>query len=335
MHVFKSGNTKTYFGPVHLLWIASVATWKLAQAALQAPTDVFHLGKPHPMNGVAALIARRVRGCRLFLDCDDSEATSNRFTGEWQRRGVGFFESYLPRACGAVTVNTRSTFERIRQLGLPTHRVVYVPNGVDRDRFAPVSEQTVEQLRAHLGLSQQRIVLYLGSLSLTSHAVDLLIDAFALVRKAAPDAILLLVGSGEDYDGLRAQTEALDLGAAVRFAGRVPPAEAPKYYALADVSVDPVKDDEASRGRCPLKIIESLAMGTPVVTGAVGDRAELLAQGGGIVVPAGDARHLAEALLSVLLDPAKARQLKVEALASRDRYYCDQLIRDFACVYDL
>jgi glycosyltransferase involved in cell wall biosynthesis len=76
-------------------------------------------------------------------------------------------------------------------------------------------------------------------------------------------------------------------------------------------------------------------MGTPVVTGAVGDRAELLAQGGGIVVPAGDARHLAEGLLSVLLDPAKARQLKVEALASRDRYYWDQLIQDFARVYDL
>jgi len=44
------------------------------------------------------------------------------------------------------------------------------------------------------------------------------------------------------------------------------------YYRLADVSVDPVNDTLADRGRCPLKIFESWQMGIPVVTSDVGDR---------------------------------------------------------------
>lgn len=333
MHVLKTGNTKTYFSPARLLWVASVATWRLARAALQVPTDVYHLGKPHPMNGMAALLPRFLWGKRLFLDCDDYEATSNRFAGEWQRRGVQLFEDHLPGVCNAVTVNTRFAFERIRRLGFPASRITYVPNGVDRTRFASVDEQAVERLRTQFQLHDRRIVLYLGSLSLTSHAVDLLIEAFGSVREAVPNATLLLVGGGEDYERLRTQAEAWGLRDVVRFVGRVPSAEAPTYYALADISVDPVRDDLASRGRCPLKIVESLATGTPVVTGDVGDRAEMLAQGGGVIVAAGDTHALTEGLLDLLLEPSRVERLRVEALAIRQLYYWDRLIQDFARAY--
>ena len=335
MHVLKTGNTKAYFSPARLLWVASVATWRLARAALQVPTDVYHLGKPHPMNGMAALLPRFLWGKRLFLDCDDYEATSNRFAGEWQRRGVQLFEDHLPGVCNAVTVNTRFAFERIRRLGFPASRITYVPNGVDRTRFASVDEQAVERLRTQFQLHDRRIVLYLGSLSLTSHAVDLLIEAFGSVREAVPNATLLLVGGGEDYERLRTQAEAWGLRDVVRFVGRVPSAEAPTYYALADISVDPVRDDLASRGRCPLKIVESLATGTPVVTGDVGDRAEMLAQGGGVIVAAGDTHALTEGLLDLLLEPSRVERLRVEALAIRQLYYWDRLIQDFARAYDV
>ncbi len=58
----------------------------------------------------------------------------------------------------------------------------------------------------------------------------------------------------------------------VIFTGRVKPDEMNVYYRLADVSVDPVNDTLADRGRCPLKIFESWQMGVPVVTSDVGDR---------------------------------------------------------------
>lgn len=334
MHVRKVGSSKFYFSPTRLVWIAALATCRLMRAALQMPTDVYHLGKPQPMNGLAVLLARLVRSKPVYLDCDDYEAASNRFEGNWQKRVVAFFEERLPMIAAGITVNTRFTLERLKGSGYPAERIVYVPNGVDRYRFSGVSGATVEALRRQLGLVDRKVVLYVGSLSLASHPVDLLLEAFAVVQQAEPRAILLLVGGGEDYGTLQRQVEALGLSDRVRFVGRVPPDQVPFYYLLADASVDPVRADPAARARSPLKVVESLASGTPVVTSDVGDRSAQLARGGGLLVPPGDPAALAEALMTILRDRALYTRLSAEALAVRERYYWDILVHDFVRIYD-
>lgn len=334
MHVRKVGNSKFYFSSPHLIRVAALATWQLMRAALQTPSDVYHLGKPHPMNGLAVLLPRAFRGKPVYIDCDDYEAASNRFSGNWQRRLVALFEDRLPAIATGITVNTRFTAERLTRLGYPSERIVYVSNGVDRTRFSNVSNAEVEDLRQRLGLAGQKIVLYVGSMSLANHAVDLLLEAFLSVRQAEPRATLVLVGRGEDYDVLRAQAVRLGMGGAVRFVGWVSPEETPPYYRLADVSVDPVRDDLAARARSPLKVVESLAVGTPVVTGDVGDRREILASGGGLLVPPGSATALAQSIVRALQDEIRSR-LSAEAMEVRDRYYWDVLVHKFATVYQV
>ena len=334
MHVRKIGNRKFYYTPMRLLWISALATWRLMRAALQTPTDVYHLGKPHPMNGLAVLLPRWLRSRPVYLDCDDYEAASNRFGRNWQRRVVTLFEDRLPTIATGITVNTHFTAERLMRLGYLPERIIYVPNGVDRDRFSNVSDAEVEGLRQRLGLAGQKVVLYAGSMSLANHAVDLLLEAFVSVRKAEPRATLVLVGRGEDYDGLRAQAVRLGVSDAVRFAGWVSPEKVPLYYGLANVSVDPVRDDLAARARCPLKVVESLVAGTPVVTGDVGDRREMLASGGGLLVPPGNATALAQSLVEVLEDEVHSR-LSAEAMEVRHQCYWDVLVHKFAMVYEI
>ena len=171
--------------------------------------------------------------------------------------------------------------------------------------------------------------------SLTSHAVDLLLRAFAITRRMAPEAVLLMVGGGEDYEQLQRASAALDLGNAVRFTGRVPPEEVPAYYRLAAVSVDPVYADPGAQARSPLKLFESLAVGTPVVTGDTGDRREILAGGGGLLVAPGDAEALAGGLARVLQDDTLQARLATEALLTSQQFYWDVLVRRFARVYEL
>lgn len=334
MHVRKVGNQKSYFNQVRLLYVVVLGTLQLARAALRVRGDAYHIGKPHPMNGLAGLIASRLRRKPLYLDCDDFEAASNLFRSKWQAGVVAFFERTLPRASEGTTTNTRFMAGKLLDLGIPHDRVVYVPNGVERSRFYPVRDDAVASIRDDLDIQARKVVLYLGSMSLTNHAVDLLLEAFATVLRNHQRAVLLMVGGGEDFDLLRRQAKALNLGGAVRFVGRVVPAMAPVYYRLADVSVDPVRDDLASRARSPLKVMESLVSATPVVTGDVGDRRQLFAAGGGLLVPPGDPTALAKAILEVLRDETLRDRLSAESRAVGERHYWDQLVFDFAKIYD-
>ncbi|MGD8968325.1 MAG: glycosyltransferase family 4 protein [Anaerolineae bacterium] len=334
MHVRKVGSHKTYFSSIHLLQVALLGSLKLARAALQAPADAYHVGKPHPMNSLAGLLASRLRGRPLYLDCDDYESASNRFGGTWQRWIVSLFENKMPQMSKRITTNTVFTVHRLSELGVPKDRIVYVPNGVERSRFSHILDDDVEKLRGQLNLAGKKTILYLGSMSLANHAIDLLLEGFVVVREVESTAELLLVGGGEDYDALRAQAKALGIEDAVHFTGRVLPSRAPLYYALADVSVDPVRDDPASRARHPLKLVESLACGTPVVTGNVGDRSRILGDASaGLVAAPGDATSLAKAILRVLRDRKSAYERQCGDRDLDESLYWDQLVKDFARAY--
>lgn len=336
MHVRKVGNRKFYFKPLRLLYVVLVGTLRLAFAALGTPADAYHVGKPHPMNGVAGVVASKLRQKPLYLDCDDYEIASNRLETTWQRLGIAYFERRLPDYAAGISVNTHFVLEKLIESGYPAERIRYVPNGVDRHRFRNASRSEVEELRRKLDLTDREVVIYVGSLSLTSHGLDLLLEAFPIVQQSHPRAALLLVGGGEDYDTLRRKAEAMGIEDAVRFTGRVSPERVAPYYLLADVSVDPVYDNQAQQARSPLKIVESLAMGTPVVTGDVGDRGMYLQDGqAGRLVPGGDAVALASGIVGLLEEDGSSRQKEEATRLLGNAYFWDALVHDFAQVYEL
>jgi phosphatidylinositol alpha-mannosyltransferase len=71
-----------------------------------------------------------------------------------------------------------------------------------------------------------------------------------------------------------------------------------------------------------------------VVTGDVGDRHTLLGNGElGVLVPPGDSQALADGLLFLLHDQNARTRLARAALACREQWYWDRLVRDFVQVY--
>ncbi|HSJ53621.1 MAG TPA: glycosyltransferase family 4 protein [Anaerolineae bacterium] len=336
MNVRKVGSEKTYFSTPALLRVTLASTVRMLVEAARLPCDLVHVGKPQPVNGLAALLgARLLRGRDLYLDCDDYEAESNRFAHAWLRRTVILFEDGLPRFATGLTVNTRFAQERYAGLGVPPARIAYVPNGIDQERFAPPAPDQVEALRRRWGLEGRPVVGYVGSLSLTGHAVDLLLEAFAQLLPRHPEAVLLLVGGGEDRERLQGQAASLGLEGATRFAGWVPDGAIPAAISLATCTVDPVRDDLVARARAPLKIVESLAMGIPVVTGDVGDRRETLAAGqAGILVEPGSPQALADGLDRLLADEDLAASLSEGACRQRERYYWPSLAPEIVRLYE-
>jgi len=336
MHVRGWGDQRQPLPPFPLLKVVLFSTFALLRRALSLEVDAYQVCKPQPINGLAGLLAAKWRRRPWYLDCDDYEAEANRFTGRGQRAIVRWFEDALPPRAAGVSVNTRFLEQRVCSLGVHSDQVVYVPNGVERARFAALDRESGRRLRQDYGLEGKRTVLYVGTLSLASHPLGLLLEAFARLSVHGPDVHLVMVGGGEDRQALEKRVRQMGFAGRVTFTGAVPPDHVPRYILLGDVSVDPVYDDAVARARSPLKIFESMACGVAVVAGDVGDRREILGQGeAGLLVVPGDAQALADGVAGLLSDPdrrirmGKAGQERVEA------YMWDRQVHRFLSLYGL
>ncbi len=126
------------------------------------------------------------------------------------------------------------------------------------------------------------------------------IEAMARIVTCEPRAVGLVVGEGKEKSALQAQCDALGLGEAVRLAGYWP--DLPEAFAALDVFVLP----SLMEGH-PLAILEAMAAGKPVVATDVGGNREAVEPGiTGLLVPPADPGALAEGILSLLRDPARA-----------------------------
>jgi glycosyltransferase involved in cell wall biosynthesis len=181
-------------------------------------------------------------------------------------------ERRVVRRADVVLPMSRFMAGRVRDLhGVPSARVRVVPGGVDRARFTPPADRRA--LRARLGIDDgARLVVTLRNLEPRMGLSELL-RAMPAVRAAHPGVRLVVAGNGPLAATLRAETAALDLAAAVRFAGFVPEAELAAFYGAADLFVIPSRALEGFG----LVTLESLACGTPVAGTPVGATPELLA----------------------------------------------------------
>ena len=337
MHVLKRGNTKRYFGPLRLLWVTAAATLRMTWLLLHTPCDVVQVCKPQPQNGAAAWLAHKLRGVPFVVDSDDWEGVNNRFSSRAQQRLVAACEDGLLRRAAAVSAGTTFLRRRIVGLGVPPERVLLLHNGVERARFAaldgPQAAARQAALRARYGLEPDApAAVYVGSVSLVSHALDLLLEAFAQTVAQLPAARLLIVGGGEDFAAMQEMAARLGLGQNVVFAGRVAGAAVPDHFRLGAVTVDPLHRTLPAESSLSLKLVESIAAGTPCITADIGDR-RAVADGAGVAVPPDDAPALAAQLVELLSDPAAVAQLRAAAPRAAAAFFWDVKVAQVLALY--
>lgn len=194
-------------------------------------------------------------------------------------------------------------FLRERVAGMAARDIHVIHSSVDTRRIAPVEEApSVAPFR----------ILYVGALE-PKKGVRFLLDALALAGETPGDEGLGdwrcdLIGHGPDAAALRARAAALGLGARVRFLGMQKFEAVAEAYRTASVCVAPsVIGPDGRQEGIPNVMIEALANQRPAITTAISGIPELIRDGDtGLLVPPGDARALADALLRVRRDPAAA-----------------------------
>lgn len=198
--------------------------------------------------------------------------------------------------------------DELEALRIPARRRVMIPNGVDVERFRPLSQAARDALRRELGLGKGPAVVFCGRL-VPEKGVGRLLDAWRTVHARHPDATLLIVGGGA-----LAQALASAAGAGVRFEGEQP--DVAPWLRAADAAVLPSSAEGLSNA-----MLEAMAAGLPVVATRVGGALDCVEDGrSGLLVPPEDSSELATALDKLLADGSRARLGARGRAIAEDRY---------------
>lgn len=189
-------------------------------------------------------------------------------------------------------------------------------HGVDPWRLVPfpvgVDAGTAERARtgkAHpkaAGLQGQPVLCYLGSLDAVRQP-SFLFDVFAAVLEEVPDAWLLLVG--RENPGVTRLLAGHPAAGRVVFTGYVPHEDVPATIAQARVGIYsvPLTDPYGIYRTCsPLKVVEYMACGLPVVASRVEEAEKMLGESGGGVCVDNRPGAFAREIVAYLRDPARA-----------------------------
>lgn len=235
-------------------------------------------------------------------------------------------EAFSFASAGATVAVSEAVSAYIRSL-VPecAPRVHVLANGVDLARFAAGHLQR-EQIREHLGIGAHTGVIgFVGSFK-AWHGTDLLLEAYQSVA-AVRDVHLLAVGDGPCWGELRTKAVAAPCRDTITLTGRVPHADIPAWTAACDVVVAPYQAS-ADFYFSPLKVIEALASGRPVVAPRIGQLVELITEGRtGLLYRPDDAQDCSRALGRLLDNPKLRAEMGRAALASVSERGWDRIVQ--------
>jgi PEP-CTERM/exosortase A-associated glycosyltransferase len=292
----------------------------LSVAVRQHHIALLHAHTPS-LNGIPALWAANRRGVPLIYEMRglwEATAVYRNLTsaGGLRYRSARTLETWLIRRVTTLAVISQGLHDEALRRGVPADRIVRVPNSVDTSRFQPRPPDS--DLIRRCGLAGNIVFGYVGFF-FAYEGVDILLRAFAQVAARLPQARLLLVGRGEEDAALRALAAALGIESKVIFAGAVPHEDVQRWYSLCDVLVYPRRTGKLTALVTPLKPLEAMAMGKPVVAAAVGGLQELIRDGDtGLLCEPEDPAALAAALAAL----AAAPQRRDDIGANARRFVC-------------
>jgi glycosyltransferase involved in cell wall biosynthesis len=172
-----------------------------------------------------------------------------------------------------------------------------------------------------LGWEDRVIVLFLGNL-LADRGLTQAVEAMSIVRDVAPKLAFAIVGDGPEEAGLAAQVDSLRLHESVRLLGWKGHEEHEAYYRHAAIGILPFLGTEHINITLPNKLFDYMGAALPVVASDVPPlRRIITATGAGVLVPPGDVKALAQALVGLGSDPERRRALGVVGRAAVERDY--------------
>lgn len=193
-----------------------------------------------------------------------------------------------------IAISQEIKDELIRKTEVKSSQVHILPQGVDSNRFIVVNKQVKRELRKKYKLPEDKpIVLFCARLVLRK-GVDTMLKAWEIIHKNNQEAILIIVGGGENHliDQIKAVSQ--KLGNSIILFGEVQKPD--EYYQLSDLYFFPSRMEGL-----PTTMMEAMASGVPCVASDIGGCRDLIAPSeAGVLVEAEDYNTFAKEILNFI-----------------------------------
>jgi glycosyltransferase involved in cell wall biosynthesis len=284
----------------------------LAELALQIKPGLIHAASNH-VNALPALIAARRVGIPFLYEVRGMwELTAATRNIDWEQSErfalERDLETLVARNADHVFALTEGLAEELVARGVARERITVARNSVDPQQFSSRRRDPELMLRFGLNSSSFSLV-YAGSL-VNYEGLEDLLHAIGLLVADGIDVTLVIAGDGESREALQRLATDLSIDRRVKFVGKLPPGEIPGLWSLADAAAFPRKPFRVCELVSPLKPLEPMVMGIPVVVSDVGALREMVRDDEtGLVHRAGDVVSLADKLRQLARDPEKRQRL--------------------------
>jgi glycosyltransferase involved in cell wall biosynthesis len=278
--------------------------WRLARVLRSSRPDLVHTHLVHA--DVYGAVAPGVRIVSTKHNPDPFRAGSFRYVERALAR----------RASRIIAISEAVRRFSVGQVGLPAEKVEVVHYGLDA-LPEPWAENPPLVLRDPVLVAVCRLAPQKG------------LDTAVRALVALPSATLLVLGDGPDRGALEGLAETLAVRDRLLLPGRV--GDVGALYRRAAVVVHPARWEGFG-----LAMLEAMLAGKPVVAARTGSAPELVADGEtGLLVPVEDATALAEAVASLLAEPARGEAMGRAGLArARSEFSVDRMAKRTLAAYD-
>jgi glycosyltransferase involved in cell wall biosynthesis len=287
-----------------------------------------HTAKAGATGRLAALISGQARP-RAIVHTYHGHVLSGYFSRRWERV-FRLIERALAYASGKLIAVSEEVRDDLVRFGVArADRFAVVPYGFDLPEWNEADDESRRELRREIGAGDEAFVVgWAGRLTAIKRPLDLIRTLRALLASDV-DALLVLVGDGEDrvdVEALAAELEVSDRCRLVGFQKSIRP-----WYS----SFDALLLTSANEGT-PVVAIEALAAARPVVATRAGGTGTVVRNGeSGYLEAIGDTQALADRLAALARDPVlRERMGEAGAEDVRARFAVGRMADEVGAIYD-
>lgn len=287
---------------------------QLIREVKQYAPELTHVFKPKGFAGAAGTYFLSNKCSSVVLDCDDWEGG-----GGWNevkrypwlvKEYIDRQERWMIRHVPVITVASRVLEKRAADLRGNHEGIYYMPNCAPphrNDLSQTARNKSQAEIRREVGLPEGLTVVYSGHFEAGE-------DATFFCRAAARaaeefDASLVFIGEGPELSRVKEFFHARPQIKTFFFAN-LPHENFLELIRASDVAAFPYPDDPVHRAKCSARIVDYMAMGTAVLTSAVGQNCEYIVDGeSGLLARPGDEGDFTAKLKELLRDASLRQKL--------------------------